>query len=159
MVWVQKSYSWLGEREIKRIFYMDECDGVKMMGYELGIGSTLIGALDLASMLVIAEERLKQKVSSTEHEISPEVEPGLFVRLLSLFLAKRTIWWIYTRLAGKSTVVLFNFVRGFFDSHAWFFLHFLLCCCLEDLGKQCQDLTWVSCYYFVFHELIFLLLG
>uniref|UniRef100_A0A6N2KFF4 Uncharacterized protein n=1 Tax=Salix viminalis TaxID=40686 RepID=A0A6N2KFF4_SALVM len=79
---------------------MDACDEVKMMGYELGIGSTLIGALDLASMVVIAEERLKQEVSSTEHKINPQVEPGLFVRLLSLFVAKRTIWWIYTGLAG-----------------------------------------------------------
>uniref|UniRef100_A0A6N2N2I5 Uncharacterized protein n=1 Tax=Salix viminalis TaxID=40686 RepID=A0A6N2N2I5_SALVM len=51
------------------------------------IGATLTASLSIASMVSITEARLKEQVSGV-HAISPQVEPGLFMRVLNFLWQK-----------------------------------------------------------------------
>ncbi|KAJ6415967.1 hypothetical protein OIU84_004709 [Salix udensis] len=53
------------------------------------IGATLTASLSIASMVAITEARLKEQVSGV-HAISPQVEPGLFMRVLNFLWQKGT---------------------------------------------------------------------
>lgn len=63
--------------------------GSKWRGLSLRMigGATLIVSLGIASMVAIAEARLRKQVSSV-HGISPQVEPGLFMRVLNFLWQK-----------------------------------------------------------------------
>lgn len=77
------------------------------------IGATLTASLSIASMVAITEARLKEQVSGV-HAISPQVEPGLFMRVLNFLWQKGEfgythVWPVSPRLYLTTYV--------FWDSH------------------------------------------
>jgi hypothetical protein len=133
--------------------------GSKWRGLSLRMigGATLIVSLGIASMVAIAEARLRKQVSSV-HGISPQVEPGLFMRVLN-FLWQKGLYG-YTHVWPVSTLLYFT-SYVFLGFSCWLFNgFFFLYCCLENLVRKRVSGFNPGLMLPIFSvELIFLLLG
>jgi hypothetical protein len=133
--------------------------GSKWRGLSLRMigGATLIVSLGIASMVAIAEARLRKQVS-TVHGISPQVEPGLFMRVLN-FLWQKGLYG-YTHVWPVSTLLYFT-SYVFLGFSCWLFIgFFFLYCCLENLVRKRVSGFNPGLMLPIFSvELIFLLLG